>query len=132
MRLLGAVVVEQPFQVVGEVDGVERSIIVIGLAVATGIPRDYGKVLGEGGELVVPVGAVAADTVHEDEQRARALLIHGEAGCAGDILSSPGCRRGCSSHAHLRLLSSRPIIVGLLLLSLLSAQSVEGSRNSLA
>src|SRR6266511_6397041 len=92
-----------------------RCIIVVGLAVTAGIPRDDGVVFGEGGELVVPVGAIAADAVHKDEQWAGALLIHGEAGCAGDVLSGPGCRRGCGSHANLHLLSPSRIVASLLL-----------------
>jgi len=37
-------------------------------------------VFGESGELVVPVGTIAADAVHKDEQGASALLVHCKAG----------------------------------------------------
>ena len=85
---------------------------------------------GKDGELVVPVGPIAADVMHKDEPRTSALLVHSNAGQASNVLGRSGCRHKCGSHANLRLLASRRIAAGLLLLSLLSADSVEGASNS--
>src|SRR5262249_16527105 len=121
-----------PLQVVGEVEGVERSVVVVRVTVTAGIPRDNGEMRGKGGELVVPVGAIAADAMHKDEQRTGALLVHSSAERASNVLGRPGCRRGCGSHAYLRLLASWLIVVGRWPLFLLSADSSEGASNSRA
>ena len=132
MRFLDARGVKQTLQVVGEVEGVEGAVVVVRVTVTAGIPRDDGEVFGESGELVVPVGTIAADAVHKDEQGTSALLAHSNAGRASNVLGRPGCRRGCGSHANLRLLASRLIVVGRWLLFRLSAYSPEGARNSRA
>src|SRR5207244_1052185 len=111
-------------QVVGEVEGVKGAVVVGRATVAAGIPRDHGEMRGKGGELIVPVGTIAADAMHKDEQRTSALLVHSKAGRASNVLGRPGCRQGCGSHANLRLLASRLIVVGWWPLSLFSADSV--------
>jgi hypothetical protein len=64
---LDTIRVEQPLQVVGEVEGIERAVVVVRVTVTAGIPRGDSEVCGESGELVVPVGTIAADAVHQDE-----------------------------------------------------------------
>src|SRR5262249_55538034 len=66
------------------------------LAVAGG-PPDDGEVLSESGELAMPVGAIATDAMHKDQQGTGALLVHSNVGQASNILGRPDCRRGCGS-----------------------------------
>src|SRR5262249_21626889 len=102
VRLLDTIRVEQPLQVMGEVEGVEGTVVVVRVAVTAGVPRDDGEVCGESGKLVMPVGTIAANAVHKDKQGAGALLVHCKAGRASYVLGCPGSRCGCGSHAHLR------------------------------
>jgi hypothetical protein len=58
--------------VAGEVVELQRSLVVVGVAVAARVPRRRAKAPREELDLVAPVAAVAADAVQEQDQLAAA------------------------------------------------------------
>ena len=86
MGLPDAVIVQQAGEIVGEIAEIQRPLVIVAVAVAAGVPRDRPEaVSGEGLDLLGPVGSVAADAVHEDEQGAVSGLVDGEIRWAGDF-----------------------------------------------
>ena len=81
--------IEQAQHVAGEIAEIERPVIVVRLAVAARVPGDRVELLGEDRDLVVPVGAVAADAVHEQDQRPLARMVEGDARLAGNVVGGP-------------------------------------------
>jgi len=69
VRALGAEAVEHPREVGAEVGERQRAVVVVGVAVATRVPRGGGEVLAERAQLVVPVLAVTADAVQTHDER---------------------------------------------------------------
>jgi hypothetical protein len=55
------------------------------------------------GKLVVPVSAIAADSVEENYQRTRAHMIHRNSGRPGYKISRP-CRHGPLPHRNAALM----------------------------
>src|SRR5438105_6731966 len=70
MRLARAEVIEHAQQVFAEDGEIERSLVVLGLAVAACIPRRRLVARGKLSELRIPVLPPAADAVEEEEQLA--------------------------------------------------------------
>ena len=90
MRRVRFEMVEHAHEVVAEVVVGERPLVVVAQAVAARIPRHRMEMLGEGRQLVAPVGAVAADAVQEDDQRALAHAIDRDARRRADMLGLAG------------------------------------------
>jgi hypothetical protein len=72
VRAFGAEVIEHPREIVRERRELERALVVVGIAVAARVPGGGAISRGEERELRVPVAAVAADAVKEDEELALA------------------------------------------------------------
>jgi hypothetical protein len=64
--------IEHPHEVGREDRELERAFVVVGIAVAARVPGGGAISRGEERELRVPVAAVAADAVQEDEELALA------------------------------------------------------------
>src|SRR5580704_9017180 len=100
--------IEHPDKIKGEVTEIERPVVIVAIAVAARIPGDRMKAIAEGGNLVVPVGAVAADAVQENHERSGAGVIDCEARRPWDYVSRP-CR-----HAATPRPASFPALAGAL------------------
>src|SRR5271163_554883 len=68
---------------------IERPFVVVAHSVAARVPRSGVEMAAELGKLVVPVGAIAADPVHTNDQFALARVIDGNPGCGRDEFSLP-------------------------------------------
>jgi hypothetical protein len=64
--------IEHPLEIGRERRELERALVVVGIAVAARVPGGGAIARGEERELGVPVAAVAADAVQEDEELALA------------------------------------------------------------
>src|SRR6185369_8867321 len=75
--------IDRPEQVRGEILELERALVVVGIAVAARVPRGgLESVLRKEGELVLPVVAIAADAVEEQDQRPPSRARHRDARAA--------------------------------------------------
>ena len=74
----GAQMVQDPDQVAGEGAEFQRSLVVLGVAVAARVPRRRSEPPRDDLELRVPRAAVAADAVQEDDERSLARDSEGE------------------------------------------------------
>ena len=79
MRARGAEMIEHAQEIVAEVAEIERSVIVLAVAIAARIPGNCGEIGGEDRKLVAPIAAIAADAVQEDEQRSAPFDIDSDA-----------------------------------------------------
>ena len=84
-----------------EIAEVERAIVIVAVAVSARIPSDGVKMSAELGQLVVPVGAVTADSMQENYQRARADMVHRDSWRTRNNISRP-CRHPAAPHPSIR------------------------------
>src|SRR5580658_5174266 len=85
--------IEHAQQVAAEIREVERTIIVVARAVTSRVPRCGVKFLAEHRQLIVPVSAIAADSVHAEHQRPAAEMINRDSGRARDVVGFPFAHR---------------------------------------
>jgi len=69
MRARRIKVIQQAREIAGERAEVEIAIVIVAVTVAASVPRSGLKLAAELWKLIVPIGPVAANTVHQDNQR---------------------------------------------------------------
>jgi hypothetical protein len=91
--------IEHTQQVSAEIGEIERPLVVVALPVAAGVPGGGVEVAAEGPQLVVPVGAITANTVQADHQRTAAYVWSTAILGAGRTSSVFQFVIGCTSRA---------------------------------